>query len=115
MADAPHHQVGEAPRQSGLAAHQPEADGAEQEPRRRITESRERRVELGDAEHPEQETAEDARDAVVEDLRHPRGDHEEPDRQRAVGLGIDAQRQQPETGCRRGNDDEEQERPPIGG
>ena len=114
VADAAHDEIREAPREARLAAHQPEADRAEQKPRRRIGESGKRRLEARDSQHPEQKAAENAGDAVVEHLRHPREDHEAADGERLLGAAIDAQRQKPEQGG--GGRDERQraERPRAG-
>ena len=96
MPDGAHDAEREAARQARLPHHQAEAHGAEQKPRGRVREPGERRLEFCDPEHPEQEAAEDTRDAVVEHLRHPGRDHEQADGERLVRLRRDAERHEPE-------------------
>ena len=77
----------------------PDGDGAEEEPGRGVGEPGERGFEPGHTEHPEQEAAENAGNAVIEHLGHPGGNHEQSDRQRVVRGGSDAEREQPEGKC----------------
>src|SRR5439155_17197481 len=83
-------------REARLPCHETEADGSEQKPRSTVGKAGERRFEPRDAEHPEQKAAEDAGDAVIEHLRHPRRNHEQADGERFLRLRRDAERQQPE-------------------
>ena len=113
MSDRAHHEIGEAPRQPRLPHHHPEADRAEQKPRRGIGEPRKRRLEFRHAKHPEQKAADDAGDAVIENLDHPRRDHEHADGERVLRLRIDADRQEPEGGGAGGQQPEDGDRSPL--
>ena len=92
-----HHQVGQAPRQARLAAHQAEADRAEQEPggacpRSPRTPSRTSTMpNIQNRKQPRMPAMPWSSTWVIQ--RH---DHEDADRQRAVRARLDAERQQAE-------------------